>query len=193
MSQSEKLAEMLLNEMLIDICIELTNIENEMKETHLRREQVDMMTDLLLNVEEVEVKENEIKAKYQHQKREIVRKGNANIFSIFEDPLPNPISVVKYTCPFIDDDELKPKMFTKIIAGNIQVSIICNRERMEEYLKATNSSTSAELFKIYDFIAEDLTKELVNSALQDASHDLDEIVDKMILGEFGVRSSISSK
>jgi hypothetical protein len=193
MSQSDKLAEMMLDELLVDVCVDLTNIENEIKESHLKREHMEMMSNLLLNIEEVESKENEVKFKYQHQKRELISKNkNAfNVFSIFEDPPPNPISMVKYSCPFTHSDE-KPKLISMCIPVEMTERIKGNRQRYSEYLKAINSSVSPELFKIYDLIAADLAAEVLDGAMQDASKDMDEILDKMILGEFGVNSLRSS-
>jgi ERCC4-related helicase len=65
-------------------------------------------------------------------------------------------------------------------------SIIHGREAYERYLKAQNNTSSKDVWRVYDHIADDIFHELYGQALRNVSKDMEEYIEKVIVDEFQI-------
>ena len=71
------------------------------------------------------------------------------------------------------------------LSGAQKEKIQYNREKYENFLKLHNNTSSKEVWKIYDHIANELMREQLNKVLENmVTNDLDKFVEQMIVDEF---------
>ena len=62
-----------------------------------------------------------------------------------------------------------------------------NRGEFKKHILMTNNSTNREVIKIYDFIAEDLSDELIQECANNYQDAYEEYIDSIIKNEFGIK------
>ncbi len=203
---SDKITELLVDEMIEELAVEMNQIESQQKKDIVSTEQQNLALELLEDVEQLETEQQRMKVKWlrsaddtlnarQCQVEDIIPSATVPAAEGYRNPFEVAFGSGKPIATSQKAEESGAIVIYKPMRKELRLPLEM-RKRINEYARNSKAyktkvegSMNADLWKVYDHITDDILAGILAESAAELGDTLEQYVEQMIHNEFGAAAA----